>query len=205
MDPVGDDALASLRWVAEQYAVRLDVVGRVLRRDRHRSRAVVAGWCRDGLIEARRLAPATVPVVWPTPAGLRAAGLRCRAKAPPLGLLAHLHACSLVRLGIEAAGGRWTPERALYRERAEPDAHVADACFRVGGGVLTAVEVELTHKGPARLRAIVDELTRGYEAVLYVVDGASLRAAVERAIDGLGAGDHVSVVDLGSFALAGPR
>ena len=162
MELVVDEAVGPLRWVAEQYAVRLDVLGRVLRRDRRRPRPVVARWRRAGLVEQGRVAPSADPMVWPTRAGLRAAGWRCPAKPPPLRLLAHLHAVSLVRLGIEAAGGAWTPERALYRERPEPDAHVPDARFRVGRGVPTAVEVELTNKGPARLRAIVDELTRSY-------------------------------------------
>jgi hypothetical protein len=204
MELVVDEAVGPLRWVAEQYAVRLDVLGRVLRRDRRRPRPVVARWRRAGLVEQGRVAPSADPMVWPTRAGLRAAGWRCPAKPPPLRLLAHLHAVSLVRLGIEAAGGAWTPERALYRERPEPDAHVPDARFRVGRGVPTAVEVELTNKGPARLRAIVDELTRSYAAILYVVDGAALRAALERAVDGLGARAEVVVVDLAAFALTPP-
>jgi hypothetical protein len=199
--PAAGDA-APLRWVAEQYAVRLDVLGRVLRRDGGRTRPVVARWRDHGLVEASRLAPGSPPVVWATRAGVRAAGLRCRSKAPPLRLLAHLHAVSLVRLGVEAAGGVWTPERSLYRERADPDAHVPDGCFRVGEGLPTAVEVELTQKGPVRLRAIVDELLCTYDSVLYVVAGAGLRAAVERTVDGLGARPEISIVDLASFELA---
>jgi hypothetical protein len=140
-------------------------------------------------------------VVWPTAIGLQASDLGSRAAPPPLGLLAHLHAVSLVRLGVERVGGTWTSERSLARTRRSPDAHVADAVVRTASGLEAAVEVELTPKGASRLRLIVDELTLDHDRVVYVVSGPRVRVAVERAIDAVDRHRQVSVVDLRCFAL----
>jgi hypothetical protein len=192
--------------VAEQHAVRLDVLGRVLDPERPvsvpRTAVVVEQWRTQGLVEARRLLARTTPAVWPTDAGLRTVGLRCRPVPPPLGLLPHLHAVSLVRLAVERAGGTWTSERLLRQERTSLGAHVADGRFRTAAGVDTAVEVELTPKGASRLRRIVEELTLDHDAVLYVVDGARVRGAVQRAADALGEHERVAVLDLARFQVA---
>ena len=196
--------LSALRWVAEQRAVRLDVLAHVLDPAEPyspaRTRAVVRGWQRRGLVECRRLLFGTSPLVWPTAAGLRASAVPSRAAPPPLGLLAHLHALCLVRLGVERLGGAWTSELHLARARWSADAHVADAVVRTGRGE-AAVEVELTPKGASRLRLIVDELTLDHEHVVYVVAGPRVRTVVERAVDDLGRQPQVSITNLGSFAL----
>jgi hypothetical protein len=168
---------------------------------RPRTGAVVRGWQERGLAECRRLLFATSPLVWPTAAGLRASALAFRTAPPPLGLLAHLHAVCLVRLGVERLGGTWTSERYLARARLSPDAHVADGVVRTGRGVEAAVEVELTAKGAARLRLIVDELTLDHEQVIYVVAGPRVRHAVERAVDDLDRRRQVSITSVASFAL----
>ena len=202
----GRSGLAALRWVAEQGAVRADVLSHVLDPTQPGSRArthrVLRAWRSAGLAEhARRLADRP-DVVRATAAGRRAVGLPGRAPPPSLGLLEHLHAVSLVRLGVERRGGRdWTSERTLYGERPGPEAHVADARFRTPSGVVTAVEVELTAKGSRRLGAIVDELTVEYDRVLYVVDHARIRAGVARAATRVGVEDRVVIVDLAGFAL----
>jgi hypothetical protein len=67
--------------------------------------------------------------------------------------------------------------------------------------VVTAVEVELTVKGARRLRGIVDDLTIDYPAVLYVVRGARVDDAVERAVDTLREHRRVAVVELAQFQL----
>jgi len=199
-------ALPALRWVAEQGAVRVDVLAHVLDPARPCSRAhasrVVATW-RAGGLAAHNCCLADRPrLVWATRAGRRAVGLHGRADAPTRRLLGHLHAVSLVRLGIERRGGRqWTCERALSAARPSRDAHVADARFCTPDGVPTAVEVELTPKGSARLGAIVDELTVEHERILYVVGDDRVRAAVARAATRLGVEDRVVIVDLACFAL----
>jgi len=198
--------LAALRWVAEQDAVRVDVLSHVLDPTRPRSRAhtgrVVGAWRHADLAAHERRLAGTPGVVWATGPGRRAVGLPGRAAPPSLGRLDHLHAVSLVRLGVERRGGRaWTSERALHRAKPAPDAHVADAEFSTPRGVRTAVEVELTCKGAARLAAIVDELTVEHDRVLYVVDGTRVGAAVARAAARLGVEDRVVILDLAGFAL----
>ena len=168
-----------------------------------RTRRVVDRWRRAGLIEHARLLAAGPPVCWLTSTGLRLVGAGQRPRPPTVGRLDHLHAVSLVRLGVERRGGRaWTSERALYRQRRTADEHVADGRYVTPGGTVTAVEVELTVKAARRLRSIVDDLTIEYPAVLYVVRGRPVRRAVEQAVDALGERRRVTVIDLAHFQLA---
>lgn len=200
----------ALQWIAEQDVVRTDVVAHLLGDGppltRDATRRVVDRWCRSGLVQRERLLHAAAPVCWLTDAGRRRIGAPHRSKRPTVGRLDHLHAVSLVRLGVEQRGGRaWTSERSLHRERRSADAHVADGRFVTPAGILTAVEVELTVKTALRLRGIVDDLTIDYPAVLYVVRGPSVRRAVEHAVDTLAEHQRVTVVDLGCFALDAAR
>lgn len=206
-DPGAGRESAALAWIGEQSAVRLDVIRHLLggrapvsdRTARHR----VECWQRAELVERRRFLAGEPAVVWLTRAGLARVRRPYRPTVPAVGLLDHLHAVCLVRWGVEAAGGiRWISERALHLTRRTPDAHLPDGRFRNARGVETAVEVELTCKGPVRLRHIVDELTVDYDAVLYVVRGARVRAGVERAVDALDERNRVTVLDLADFALA---
>jgi hypothetical protein len=195
-----------LRWVAEQYAVRTDVLGHLLSGaapvSAMRTARVVARWRGAGLVERRRVLVDGPAVVWPTAIGLRRIAAPYVPHPPAVGLLAHLHAVSLVRLGVERIGARrWVSERALQRRRPSRDAHLPDGLFRTPGGIDVAVEVELTRKPGPRLQRIVDELTTDYAAVLYVVDSTPVRIGVERAIAALGEQRRVTVVDLTRFAL----
>ncbi len=202
--------VAGLRWVAEQYAVRTDVLDHLLSVAAagrpSRAARVVARWRDAGLVERRRFLVDHPAVVWPTATGLRRIAAPYPPHPPAVGLLAHLHAVSLVRLGVERRGARrWVSERALLRRRRTRDAHLPDGLFRTAGGVEVAVEVELTRKPGPRLRGIVDELTTEFEAVLYAVDGASVRAGVERAVAAFGEQRRVTVVDLAHFSLPAAR
>jgi hypothetical protein len=202
--------VAGLRWIAEQYAVRTDVLGHLLSGvapwSSPRTARVVARWRHAGLVERRRFLVDDAPVVWPTAIGLRRIAVPYHPHPPAVGLLAHLHAVSLVRLGVERSGARrWISERALQRRHPTRDAHLPDGLFRAPGGVDVAVEVELTRKPGPRLRRIVDELTTEHDAVLYVVDSAPVRIGVERAVAALGEQRRVTVVDLARFALPASR
>ena len=196
----------ALRWISEQDAVRRDVVAHVLGGPEplasDQTRRVVDRWRRAGLIERERLLAAGPPVCWLTSTGLRLVGAQHRPRTPTVGRLDHLHAVSLVRLGLERRGGRgWTSERGLHRQRRRADEHVADGRYVAPNGTVTAVEVELTVKAGRRLRGIVDDLTIEYTAVLYVVRGAAVRRGVERAVDALGERRRVAVVNLAQFQL----
>jgi hypothetical protein len=118
-------------------------------------------------------------------------------------MLAHIHAVSLVRLGLErrGAGNGWVPERALYRARPSPDVHVADGEYTDQAGRRTAVEVELTVKAADRLRRIIGDLTLEYDRVLYITGDGKVRAAVRTAVHALGEAERVEVADLAAFTL----
>ncbi len=196
-----------LRWVGEQFAVRADVIRWLLGGNRPlsegRTRQVIDRWRRAGLVHQRRFFVGAETVVWPTREGLRLVldGYRCR--TPALSMLAHLHAVSLVRLGVErrSSGRCWVPERALYRARAAPDVHVADGEYIDRDGRRTAVEVELTVKAAERLRRIVGGLTLEYDRVLYVTGDARVATAVRGAVKALREDGRVELVDLTGFAL----
>jgi hypothetical protein len=199
--------LQVLGWIADQYAVRTDVVRWLLGNGRplsdSRTRAVVARWQRAGLADSRRFFAGAPHVVWPTRAGTALVRPGWRTRPPNLALLAHHHAVSQVRLAIErrGQGTDWVCERVLYRQRTTPDAHVADGTFRSSRGPVTAVEVELTLKTAERLRDILRDLTLDHEAVLYVVGDAAIGRAVDTAARSVGEGERVRVIELTRVAI----
>lgn len=199
--------LEVLGWIADQYAVRTDVIRWLLGEGRalsdSRTRAIVARWQRAGLVESRRFFAGAPNVVWPTRAGINLVRPGWRSRPPNLALLAHHHAVSQVRLAIEQRGHGtdWVCERVLYKKRSTHDAHVADGTFLSTKGPVTAVEVELTLKSADRLRDIVRDLTLDHEAVLYVVGTATIGTAVETAAHACASADQVHVVDLARMAV----
>jgi len=199
--------LTVLRWIGEQFAVRADVIRWLLGGNQPlsdgRTRQVIDRWRRAGLVNQQRFFLGAEPVVWPTREGLRLVLDGYRARTPALSMLAHIHAVSLVRLGLERRGAvsGWVPERALYRARPTPDVHVADGEYTDRAGRRTAVEVELTVKAAERLRRIIGDLTLEYDRVVYVTGDNKVTAAVRRAVQALGEADRVELVDLAVFAL----
>lgn len=195
--------LEVLGWIADQYAVRTDVIRWLLGNGSplsdSRTRAVVARWQRAGVAESRRFFAGAPHVVWLTRAGTALVRPGWRARPPTLSMLAHHHAVTQVRLAIERRGHGtdWVCERVLYKQRSTPDAHVPDGMFRSSRGPVTAVEVELTLKAADRLRDIVRDLTLDHESVLYVVDDTTtIGRAVAAAADAIGETDRVHVVEL---------
>lgn len=196
-----------LRWISEQFAVRADLIRWLLGGDRPlsegRTRQVIDRWRRAGLVNQRRFFLGAEPVVWPTREGLRLVLDGYRARTPALSMLAHVHAVSLVRFGLERRGevNGWVPERALYRARPSPDVHVADGEYSDPAGRRTAVEVELTVKAADRLRRIIGDLTLEYDRVLYVTGDGRVAAAVRGALHALGEADRVEIADVAAFVL----
>lgn len=159
------DALA-LRWIAEQYTARADVVavvlgrlspaeprepGRVgLRTVRHH----VERWERLRLVERRWLRGCCW--IMPTRRGLNAAGVDLPVYEPVAFRLAHTHAVAVVRLAIEAQlpEARWTSERLLRVERGDqkrrdekrPALWWLPDGFVLAGDHAATVEVELSPK-----------------------------------------------------------
>jgi hypothetical protein len=137
------DATA-LRWLADQYAVRADVLGLLLGRLSPEAPRTVHGWqyAPGQWAELPTLADATVRYhlrrwlqarwvsvqralgrTWivPTQRGLALAGVDWRPWTLVPSRLAHVHAVGLVRLAIEAANpqAQWVSERELARLRGQ--------------------------------------------------------------------------------------
>lgn len=168
-----------------------------------RTRQIVERWRRAGLAHQRRFFAGERPVVWPTREGLRLVLPGHRAKTPKVSMLAHIHAVSLVRLGVECRGlgSEWVGERTLYKERETPRDHVPDGAYLAPDGTRVVVEVECSVKGADRLAGIVGDLTLSHERVLYVVATPAVARAVARAVESVGEEEAVEIVRLSEFAL----
>jgi hypothetical protein len=189
--------LAALRFVGEQYAARLDVLGVVLGRlspstvreaGRLGERTVrqrVERWEAAGWAVRLRMLGHTW--VLPTRAGLRLAGLAFDTWTPAVDRLAHHHAAAAVRLHREPIPGRggWVCERELWRRRGRASWHMVDGAVPAPvpagwQGISEAwelIEVELTHKARPRVLAAVKTRPPHTAAITYYVPPA-LRAAL---------------------------
>src|SRR4051812_24608628 len=131
--------LRLLRWTAEQYAVSVPQLARLMGRSEHAARWLKARWQRAGWAEARTLLVGRPVFVWVTRDGLRVADVGLKAWEPSPGALAHVEAVNDVRLWVAGRrpGAVWVPERELTARRVEgspADArHRPDAVVRVDG------------------------------------------------------------------------
>jgi len=186
--------LAALRFVGEQYAVRVDVAAVLLARlaaepvgqlSRRTVRQRLARWEQAGWVERRRLLGQTW--VLPTRAGLRLAGLEFDCWEPAESRLAHHHAVALVRLAREPipGAGRWVCERELWRRCGRASWHLADGVLLapVSAGwqgidqAWELVEVELHQKARPRLLAALKTRAPHTARITYYVP-ASLHTAL---------------------------
>jgi hypothetical protein len=221
--------VAALRFVGEQYAVRLDVLAVLLGRlsPGEPSNGAVLGertlrrrlsrWEQAGWIERRRLLGHTW--VLPTRAGLRLAGLEFDCWEPAASRLAHHQAVAVVRLAREpvpGAGG-WVCERELWRRRGKAGWHLADGALPAPipagwQGIEQAwelVEVELHQKARPRLLAALKTRAPHTARITYYVPTA-LHAALSAQLAGvvreLGGRPEVAVQvlpDLGHLIVRG--
>jgi hypothetical protein len=214
---------AALRFVGEQYAVRVDVLAVVLGRlspalpqapgtlGPRTLRQRLARWQQAGWVERRRLLGATW--VLPTRLGLRLAGLEFEVWEPAESRLAHHHAVSLVRLAREPVPGRggWVCERELWRRRGRASWHIADGALPAPipagwQGIDQAwelVEIELTQKARPRLVAILKTRAPHTAHITYYVPAALqavLSAQLARAVRELGGRPAVTVEPLPTVA-----
>jgi hypothetical protein len=204
--------VAALRWAAEQYTARLDVLAAVLGRLSpaapqsagqlgHRTvRQRLERWEAAGWAVRRRLLGHTW--VLPTQAGLRLAGPDFDCWEPAASRLAHHHAVAVVRLAREpvpGAGG-WVCERELWRRRGKAKWHLADGALPVEvpagwqqQGIDQAwelIEVELHQKArPRVLAALKTRAPHTAHITYYVPAGlhsalSAQLASVERELGG---------------------
>jgi DNA-binding MarR family transcriptional regulator len=156
-----------LSWLGEQYGARTDQLEILLDCGPRTVQRVIARLRDTGLVTTRRLLVGEPAWVIPTSTGLRAAGHGFAAWQPRIGLLAHVAAANDVRLHVQARSpeSEWVPERLLARDRHAGE-HLPDGVV-ITDGRRIAIEVELTVKSQRRIHAILDELTRRFDAVLY--------------------------------------
>lgn len=157
---------------------------------------VVDRWKRAGLAQAQKVYAHQPRFVWLTSQGARLAGAD-RWTEPGWGVLAHTAMVARTRLWLEShpePGWRpvaWLSERQWRRQRAKAVAagvHVPDAELTMPDGIVCALEVELSDKGPARTVPIVANLAAAYQHVLYVVPKDSqtartVRGALDEALE----------------------
>ena len=184
--------LAALRWVGEQYAVRLDILQRLLGRGAQQAtavagqvgdssaRRVVRRWQQARLVQARKFFFASPEWIWLTRHGLRQLHLPFRFWAPTVGALPHLHQINAVRLLLEEQAEvslAWQSERRLRQVQPQPAGlHLPDGEAHLANGEVVAVEVERTPKSRRRLAQILDRLGARYSGVWFFVTPQSRRA-----------------------------
>jgi hypothetical protein len=125
-----------------------------------------------------------------------AAGLPWRPYDPTLATCAHRHTVGLVRAEAEAMGLGWICERELRKGLGVRPLHLPDGVVlstdSSGKQWRTAVEVELTRKTEARVAAILRQLLKTYDDVVYrAAPGAA--TVVQRAAAALPGGGAARV------------
>jgi hypothetical protein len=186
-----DRDMACLKWVAQQYAIRLDQLQRLLLRftpeedrskvrtgadrlSRERTYRTLARWESLGLIEYASILDGEPRWVWLSGKGLREIGSTLRYNRPSAVRLRHLYWTNQVRLWVESRRPQdlWRSEREIKathqaREAGEHQEHLPDAVLHAANGRISAIEVELEPKASRQLEAIVAELEAGYTSILY--------------------------------------
>jgi len=200
-----DRDIASLRWIGEQYAMRVDQLACLLGRPAtpvsdSTARGVVSRWVRAGLADYRKLIAGEPGFVWLTRTGLRHIDLPYKSWEPSAATLNHIYWVNQVRASVEKRhpGSHWRPERELRQgsgmQTFETGRHVVDAEVALDQGVV-AIEVELTSKSTARRRSIMAGLATAYATVWYFAPG-EVRRLLEKIRSELPSGNRVRVYPL---------
>ncbi len=173
-----------LAWIGEQYTVRTDLLAVLMaqlsddddarlrgRLAPQAARRRVGVWRRAGLVGTHIFQLGEHAPVWLTADGMRYAGLPWRPYEPSITTAAHRHAVGLVRAEAEAMGLGWICERELREGLGGRPLHLPDGVVisvdDKGKEWRTAVEVELTRKTEARVAAILRQLLKTYDDVVY--------------------------------------
>ncbi len=159
--------LSLLRLVAEQGAVPYDQLLRFGCVGPAELAPVIEELQDDDVVRCARLLEGEQAWIWARARGARLAGLRFPGAEPGFSRLGHLRAINEVRLelGERAPQAHWICERSL-RSSLGPGVNIPDAVLEIGDE-RHAVEVELTRKRAAKVRMIVAEHLRRYDALVY--------------------------------------
>ena len=160
-----------LRLIAEQYAVSVDQLARLIGRTHRTGRWLRDRWRQAGWVESRQLTADGPSFVWLTGAGARIIGSPYRTWRPNAALAGHIEALTEVRLLLEQQLrlGAWVCERSLaksLRSGLQDRAHLPDGLLDTGRERI-AIEVELSLKSRARLEVLLEELAESYDQVWY--------------------------------------
>jgi hypothetical protein len=162
--------LELLLVIAEQYAITLEQLARLIGRSYRTARGLRDRWCNAGWTRSARLAVDLPSFVWLTGSGSRLVQSPYRTWNPHPGLATHIEAVTETRLLLDRQlhVGAWECERSLAQRapsRSENRPHLPDAVLLCPETV--AIEVELNLKSRARLETIVEELSLNYDSVWY--------------------------------------
>jgi hypothetical protein len=190
--------LELLSIVGEQYALSLPQLARLMGRSLHAARWLRSRWERAGWAQGRAVLVGQPVFVWLTRRGQRIAGSQYSPWRPNPGALAHIAAVTEVRLWVAQRHphASWVCERELAREA---QLMRTGAQHRPDGLVVLderelPVEVELSHKRPARRERLMRELVARYgQAVYFAADGP--RQQLEETARSIGS-ERVQVLEL---------
>jgi hypothetical protein len=192
--------LELLALVGEQYALSLPQLARLMGRSLHAARWLRSRWERAGWAKGRAVLVGEPVFVWLTRRGQRVARSEYSLWRPNPGALAHIAAVTEVRLWVAQRHPRagWVSERELAREArltGSGGLHRPDGLVVLDGRELP-VEVELSHKRPARRERTMRELVARYgQAVYFAPDGP--RQQLEQTVRSIGS-ERVQVLELPS-------
>jgi hypothetical protein len=190
--------LELLRVLGEQYALSLPQLAWLMGRSLHAARWLRSRWERAGWARGRAVLVGQPVFVWLTRRGQRTAGSEYSLWRPNPGALGHIAAVTDVRLWVAQRhpGAGWVCERELAREArltGTRGQHRPDGLVVLDGRELP-VEVELSHKRPARRERIMRELIARYgQAVYFAPDGP--RQLLEQTARSI-ASERVQVLEL---------
>lgn len=194
-----------LKWIGEQYAVRMDHIQLLLGRTATQKtkedgvasvtmtrKVVLNSWEKNGLVQYTKFFYNKPAWVWLSGRGLYHAGLPFRSREPSIQYLNHYHHINAVRLLLETKGvGKWISERHLRynlesnlqtqngvpRNAKRP--HLPDGIVTYDGNEI-AVEVELTRKSDSIIDAILSDLVQRYQYIWYFSSGSAKLALEEK-------------------------
>lgn len=162
-----DREAEALRLLSEQVAIPLDQLIRFLDLGLEQGALLVQRLDAEGLLENKRFLVRDYPWLWLSRRGAERSGTGFPYREPDVSSIAHRRALNEVRLYLRgrAPEGRWVCERVVYRRR-DPEDHLPDAVFEIGGE-RHAIEAELSTKTNPEIRQIVAQHSNRYDAVLY--------------------------------------
>lgn len=164
-----------LRWIAEQYAIRLDQLQVLIAMNSENPNRVnpqkvteraaiktVNRWKLMGWVEYRKVLHGVNNPgwVWLTLKGLREFGYQYAYREPTISQFSHYFWVNHVRLSLESRHGnrlKWISERYNRFSTENKLEHYADGEIVSKSGLI-AVEVELTQKATVRQKKIIDSL-----------------------------------------------